>query len=187
MNVAILTLLACGEKEPDDSPATDDSPVTTDDSASASDAAFIATGTYDGDPFTVDCQFDGTDPEWTAGLQCQDSIQFFVWCRPDPDHATIGGLPPEQFQVWFYLHAAIADPGTHDLVGQSGLCVGDGLAAPLCTSSENIESATLTVDASTLWTAASGSFEAEWNGDGDPWAGDHVATMSGSFDFVCAE
>ncbi len=180
-------VLACGDKEPaDDSVSTDDSSAATDDSESSADGAFVATGTYDGDPFTAACQFDGTDPENTAGLQCQDGIQFFAWCRPDPDHATIGGLPPGQFQVWFNLHAAIADPGTYDLVGQTGLCVGDGLAAPLCTNSENIVSSSLTVDASTLWSAASGSFEAEWSGS-DPWAGDHVASLSGTFDLTCAE
>lgn len=147
------------------------------------DAAFHAEGTYDGEAFTVTCHFDGTDPEHTAGLQCQEGIQFFAWCRPDPDEPVPGGL--EVFQVWFNLAYELAEPGTHDAVGTGVLSVGDGYGAPLNTNSENIESAQVVVESSTLWTSARGTFSAEWNDSGDTWAGDHTATLSGSFDLQC--
>lgn len=94
-----------------------------------------------------------------------------------------GGL--QVFQVWFNLAYDLAAVGTHDAAGTGVLSVEDGYGSPLTTSSENIESAEVVVDSATLWTAASGSFSAEWNDQGDRWAGDHTATLSGVFDFEC--
>ncbi len=202
---ASLVLASCGDKDPDDTGSTGDGGATdgggtdggatdggaTDGGATdgggsgASDAAFWASGTYDGDAFEVDCFFDDSDPDWTASLMCQEDIQFFVGCRLDPEDGTVGGLEPASFQIWFYLHAEIANPGTHNVMGMAGLCVGNNGGSPLCTNSQNIESGSITVDSSTLWSAASGSFEAEWNDSGDQWAGDHTATLTGGFDFNC--
>jgi hypothetical protein len=206
LSLGLFALTACGDKDSDDSGSSTDGASdgsdgtsdgtdgtsdgtdgTSDDGGDGGDAAFTASGTYDGDAFEVDCAFDDSDPDWTAGLQCQDGIQFFAWCRLDPDHAAVGGLQPSEFQVSMFLHTEIASTGTHDVVGGAGLCVGDTMSTPLCTYSQNIESASMTVDAVDGWTSASGSFSAEWNDSGDEWAGDHTATLTGIFDFGCSE
>ncbi|MCB9778930.1 MAG: hypothetical protein H6742_10235 [Alphaproteobacteria bacterium] len=196
-----LPLVACGDKDDDsgsagsDSGSTDDGSTddgstdggSTDGGTAGSDAAFHATGTYDGDSFEVDCAFDGTDPDWTATLQCYDGIQIFAACRLDPDDAPVGGLAPDQFQVWFKVTAAANTVGTHDVTGTDSIAVGNNLGAPLGTNSQNIEAASITIDSIDGWTAASGTFTAEWNDSGDEWAGDHTATITGSFDLVCPE
>ena len=191
----LLLALACGDKDAADTAAGADGASDGADGASdgadgasdgadgGSDGAFHAEGTYDGEAFTVTCFFDGTDPDWTGDLQCQDGIQFFAWCRPDPDEPVPGGL--DVFQVWFNLAGDLATTGTHDGVGTGALSVGDGMAAPLTTTSENIVSAEIVVDSVVQWTQASGTFSAEWSDAGDPWAGDHTATLTGSFDLAC--
>jgi hypothetical protein len=189
----LVFTLACGDKDGDDTSASDDTAAgdadtdtdtdTDTDADTDSDAAFHAWGTYDDESFDVDCYFDDTDPSYTAGIQCQENIQFFLWCRPDSAEDNPGGL--DVFQVWFNFSADYTSTGTHDLVGSGVLSVGDGMAAALTTTSENIESATVTVDSISLWTAAAGSFSAEWNDSGDAWAGDHKATLQGTFDFSC--
>ena len=149
-----------------------------------SDAAFFASGTYDDVPFEVDCYFDETDEAWSSSLQCQENIQFFMTCRPDDAYAYTD-IGVDLFQVWFYLHGDAAAVGTHDVVGLNTIQVGNGMAAPLGSSSDNIVSATVTVDDINLWTSASGSFTATWDQTGDQWAGDHWAQINGTFDFTC--
>lgn len=181
----LVLLMACdgGDGPSDDADAdVDDTDPT--DTPPASDAPFFATGTYDGDDFVVECHFDGSDEDWTASLMCQEPYQFFITCRPSSDHGPVAGLEPSSFQVWFYLTADYGAPGAYDPAGMPGFCVGNNGGAPLCTNTENFLSGSITVDEVDLWTRAKGSFEGSWDGD-DPWAGEHTATVSGSFDFGC--
>ena len=60
--------LACGDKSDD----TGGSAAADTDTDTDTDAAFHAWGTYDGEAFDVACHFDDTDPEWSAGIQCQE-------------------------------------------------------------------------------------------------------------------
>jgi hypothetical protein len=145
-------------------------------------AAFHAWGRYDGDPFDVECFLDGSDPEATGGLRCQDDVHFSVWCGLDPGEAPVAGL--ERFQVWFSVHAAIVSPGTHDTTGGASVTLGEAIGWPLSCSAANVTDCSVSVDAANPWSTASGSFKGAWSGE-DPVAGDHTATIQGTFDFEC--
>lgn len=193
LSACAIVLAACNEGSPDggsdgqggmggSDSAGDESTEGSGGSASVNgDAPFYAEGTYNGESFQVECNFDDTDPDWTAGLQCQDDTQFFITCRLDPEDDPVAGLEPSSFQVWFYLHTGYTSVGTHDAAGQPGICVGNNGGAPLCTNSGGeLEAAEIDVQAIDLWNSASGTFSASWADSGE-----NYATIQGSFDFTC--